>query len=253
VAVSAEVVWDQGLDIDYGRVLSAEPEARLAVLGVDTAIAQREVNRSKPNVTNEYGVVIPSPPAECIGRDCIFRNGQQECELTRHHLHSTGPDYVKDSKLAEKFRDLAILTVWLPECVHKDHHSRFEINVPIPHPKIMRQSKHEASIIRNLIGNYRNLKNNEKLLAQEASENGQRGLEKARKKFLEVREGLMDGIHDIRVIPEELITGALLLVAPEYPSTRIVKSENFALPGVLTKDEIPVVLSNAREITAQAA
>lgn len=205
------------------------------------------------NDTNEYGVVLPPPIADCLGEECNSKRDATECQLTKHHLHSTEPDYVNDGKLAERFRNLAILTVWLPECAHKEHHGEYQIHVPIPHPKVMRQAKYESSKIRDIIGNFRNLNSNERLLSEGPTEKGVRGLTRARARLLEDREQLIYEINEIKVIPEELVVGALLLAVPDYAHSRIAQGAGYVLPGILTKQEIPIVLSNAEHIFAEAA
>ncbi|MEX2006739.1 MAG: hypothetical protein WD877_00985 [Candidatus Saccharimonadales bacterium] len=212
----------------------------------------RSINR-RPNLTNEYSIALPPPPTGCM-ESCPFKKGKHRCELTEHHLHSTVPDYEAAGDLAIDFRELSVLTVWLPECVHHRHHMTFDIHVHIPSEKVMKWCIHEQKIIRNVVDISRRLRNTEKGLA-EAAEAGKEsfGLDQAKERFIEELDDALVGIQSIEVIPEELVTGALLVAAPEHAQARIARGSGVALTRTMTIKEVPLALSNLEAAMAEAA
>jgi hypothetical protein len=229
------------------------PYELVAVNGLSAVIRDEHQRLKELNTYNEYGIVQPPPISTCL-EDCAFKGEADECELTQHHLHSTKPEYKSDSKLAEKFRETSALTVWLHECAHREHHNRFMIHIPIPHPKVMKQGKYEGRKLKELVTNYRNINNTAYQLENGClSLKAERNLVKSLDKYRNRSDSLLESVMDLKVLPEELITGALLLVAPEFARPRLEKGGGFALTGVIDKKEAPLVLNNAQEILLQAA
>ena len=54
---------------------------------------------------------------------------------------------------------------------------------------------------------------------------------------------------EIEVIPEELVTGALLLVAPNHARSKILTGSSYALTGTIPKPEISVALDTGNRFT----
>lgn len=230
-----------------------KPEMQMALRALYHVILEIE---KKPTPTNKFGIVIPPAFAECVGEECRFRDGPDGCKLSRHHLHSTASDHENDSELAVEFRNLEPLTVWLPYCVHDGHHAEHRIHVPIPHPNIMRQAKYESGRVKKLITNHRENKNNEKMLntTPNLTRRGIRRLNGIRDQLAEHRETLLNEVvTGLEVIPDEIVTGALLLVASDLAQRRIRSGMEYTLPGVIDKSEIPIALANAHDAQAQAA
>src|ERR1051325_4319244 len=113
----------------------------------------------QPIPPNEFGIVLPPSFIKCIGEACKFRRGRDECIPNKHHLHSTLPFYQKAGDIALKFRELNILTVWMPECQHDIHHDMHELDVEAPATDIMRGAKDEAKKLDKVIQNYSELRN----------------------------------------------------------------------------------------------
>jgi len=240
VSVAAEV-----LQAEIAERRKKDLSGGIAIRGLAVVTRDKE-----PNVLNEYGVVIPPPMSECLGDACEFRGDEKTCQLTRHHLHSTAPDYEDEGKLAEDFRDLGILTEWLPECVHREHHNEYDIHVPIPHEKIMKRSQYENKKLKALLTNHRSASTNEGVLSTpDLPQKREKSLLKVREKLAEEREELLELIHSFEVVPEELITGALLLAAPEEARRRIAGGSGVVLPGLIRKPaEVPLAQRNLQEI-----
>ncbi len=196
-----------------------------------------------PVPTNEWGVVIPPPVLECIGEDCRFRGEEEACELTQHHLHSTEGEYERNGRVAYGFRKLLILTAWLPRCQHEIHHEEHEIEVPIPDEEVMREARRDSRRFRRLDSNTAEIMITAKGLAQpDISRKETFGLLNRRETAQEERELLLQAIGHIEVIPAELITGALLKMAPEVARRRIEEGSGYALTGTTPKDRIPGIL-----------
>lgn len=245
MSVAAEVLQQEITELDREKL-----SGQIAVSGLAVVTCEKS-----PNTWNEYGIVVPPPISECLGANCEFRGKEESCQLTRHHLHSTAPDYEEEGKLAENFRDLGILTVWLHECVHREHHNEFDIHVPIPHEKIMKRSQYENKKVKSLLTNYRSRNTNNVLLnTPDLPEKREKSLLKVQKKLSEEREELLELIHGFEVVPEELITGALLLAVPEVARRRIANGSGVVLTGLIRKPaEIMVAQSNLKEILLDAA
>ncbi|MBI4033710.1 hypothetical protein HY379_01795 [Candidatus Saccharibacteria bacterium] len=196
--------------------------------------------------TNEFGVVLPPPISECIGQECQFKNGYPNCILTRHHLHSSEPFYETAGRTAAEYRDLAALTVWIPECQHKIYHRKHEKDVPIPDLEVMKHCVDEARKLRVLKHNTRSIAGIDKVLAREETPKTEiKGTLRYRDGLIVAREKLIDDVLSIEVIPEELVTGALLTLAPNHARSRIIMGSDFVLPGLIVREQIPKSLEVA--------
>ena len=244
MSVAAEILQSELAELERPNLAD-----KLTVRGLAIVTSGRE-----PNDFNEFGLVVPPPIDECMGDGCAFRGTAEACQLTRHHLHSTAPDYEAEGELAEEFRDLGIMTAWLRECIHREHHNRYDIHVPVPHEKIMKRSRYENKKVKALITNFRTTKSNEEALNSSGlTENGKKSLNKVKERLLKERDELLEKINRLEVIPEELITGALLLAAPEIAQRRIKSGSGVALPGLIQKAaEVPFALNNLQEILEAA-
>ena len=199
-----------------------------------------------PVPTNEHGVVLPPTVEECVGGAC-------NCEPNCHHLHSTERLYVRGGRKAEEFRKIAALTVWLPECRHRIYHDVHELDVALPNIEVMRQCVRENRKLKKLNGNRKELDRTGELLAKtDLPDADVKGLLNKRDGLLEDKEELMERVKTIEIIPEELITGALLVAAPECARQRMLDGSGFVLTGIMSKEEIPLALSLGNEFLLQA-
>ena len=205
--------------------------------------------------TNEYGIVIPPPIGSCIGDLCRFKQPDEEsCESTVHHLHSTLDDYLENGRVAHRFRTLPILTVWLPGCRHQIHHEIHEISVRIPYQDIMSQGIREARRVRKLATIHSNLRTIKRELTGDGLTQKQiYGLQSVEEELYEDREEILPRIMTIEVIPEELVTGALLICAPDLAQRRLLAGTGYVLTGTLNRNEIPEAIDIANEILELAA
>lgn len=201
-----------------------------------------------PPLLNEYGISFAPIFKPCIGEKCCFRGASDECELTRHHLHSISEDYEAAGSIARKFRNLSVLTVWLHACRHREHHQRNEIHVPIPSVAVMKKCIDEQKLLRKLIDNHNEIQSHEAML--------ERGLDTRRSKGSTRRLGilrqrkpeLIEGVKTIEVIPAELVTGALIMVAPSHAYNRIRTGHPFAMTGTMAKKEVGRSLDFVQQI-----
>jgi len=174
--------------------------------------------------TNEFGIVIPPHPTECIGIDCKFCGGESPCELSRHHLHSSASFYEQAGEVAQQFRKLNALTVWLPQCQHDIHHKKHEIVVPIPSLDVMQQCIEEARILANITYNQKVHLNTERELEHpDIQISEKKGLRRFRAKLQVRQKELLEEVKTIEVIPEEIVTGALLFAAPNHARSKLIK------------------------------
>jgi|GEM_PF-4686129 hypothetical protein len=204
--------------------------------------------------TNEYGIVIPPPMLDCMRENCRFRGDNETCRLTQHHLHSSKPFHEAHGGLAAKFRELIHLTVWIYACRHNDHHDRHIIDVTVPFPEAMKQTITETRKLRRLDENYLAARGSEKIAVRPNQTEAEiAGLRRARDRFMQANEGLIEGVDDITVLPEELITGALLMMAPEYARARIMQGSGYVLTGNIPREEAAAALAFAQGLSLEKA
>lgn len=207
----------------------------------------------RPVQTNRYGIVIPPPVMECMGEECKFRKSQPKCLPNRHHLHSTEPFYEKAGTLATKFRELGVITAWMHECRHTDYHGQHYLDVPVPDRDVMEQAMYEASLLDRIVANYHETRAVSNILIKsKLSEAAERGLSRKRETLLSKRKELQKGTYEIEVIPEELVTGALLIVASNHARARIFEGSSFVLTGTMAKKDIPVALRIGKRTLSDA-
>lgn len=212
----------------------------------------QEYPERTPVLTNEFGIVVPSPMRDCMRENCRFRDINETCRLTRHHLHSSQPFYEAAGDLAADFQDLDFLTEWKYACRHNEHHNEHIIDVPIPRPEVMKQCIAEARILRRIDGNYRDIKSAEESVDRPGRTKAEiAGLGRAKEKFIVAREHLLKNIDNIEVIPEELVTGALWMTAPSIARSRTMMSSSYVLTGNIWRQEAPVALAFADNILSQ--
>ena len=200
----------------------------------------------RPIPTNESKIVLPPPILACMGEDCTLRGEADECELTRHHLESTLPFFEAAGKRAVKFRKLVHLTVWLPECRHKEEHDTHELEAPLPLEGVMAQAIQESRRLSRIDRSYRHLVGYDKTMAQAGRTHRDiEGVKRAREIQMIKHERLLNRDLNIEVIPEELVTGALLLSAPRVAEARLRQGSGFALTGNMRREEVPQALEFA--------
>lgn len=193
---------------------------------------------------SEEGVVVPPDTSlECLGDSCKSRKERETCTRAKHHLHSTEPDYEEAGPIATGFRDLSILTVWLFECRHDEHHGRHEIHVPVPALEVMREVIEEEKKIRQLMASQRELNQIPKLISKaDITLREKQGLQRRENALLHNKQQELEAVKRISIIPEQLITGAMLIASPKQAKSRILMGGEYALPGIITKQEIPRAL-----------
>jgi len=219
-----------------------------------SAILKRNGSNFPPRApvpANEFGIVIPPPVTNCIGEDCRFKNGDKECELNRHHLHSSLPFYESAGHVATTFRQLDVLTVWVHECRHAEHHSLHEIDVEVPSLEVMHECIDEARKIRSVYNSYHTISSITEQLARETSSEQRKRLKRARERLLNDRKDIVAKTESIEVIPEVLVTGALLFAASNYGQSRIVMGSDYVFTGTMRKKDITVAVANADEALAK--
>ena len=200
--------------------------------------------------TNEYGIVVPPHASGCMEDLCIWK-GEEEtsCEMTVHHLHSTFDTYLYEGRVSHKFRNLPVLTVWTPECRHQIYHEIHEIDVPIPNFDVMKQCIREARALKRLVGAHKELSDVTRELTQDGlSKKRIYGLENRQEELLEDKEEILGRVATIEVIPDELVTGALLICSPENAQRRLFTGTGYVLTGLLEKEQIPEAIDTANEI-----
>lgn len=226
------------------------------VIGVENVFSlEKRREEDKPATpTNEYGIVIPPVSMECQGETCPCRRENDSCAFTCHHLHSTKPYYENDEDQASKFRELSVLTVWIPDCQHRNQHDKYKVVVPIPRPEIMQQCIRETRWLKKINANRKNLSAaRREYIYQEFYERQTKGLKRRIDDLLDEKEELIDFVGKIEVIPEQLVTGSLLVAAPEVAQTRIADGSPYVLTGMIEKEEIPAAVETAEKAYAVAA
>ncbi len=201
-----------------------------------------------PVTSTELGIVIPPPMLDCWREDCRFSGDNEPCRLTRHHLHSSAPFYEAAGTLAADFRDLDYLTVWIYACRHKEHHDNHIIDVPVPSAEVMRQCIAETRKLRQIDSNYRDAKGIDKTAAQPGRTKAEiTGLRRVKEQLVLARKDLLKDVVSIEILPQELVTGALLITAPSHARSRIMMGSNYVLTGNILRDEAPAALTLAGE------
>lgn len=205
----------------------------------------------EPLPTNEFDIVIPPPVLECMGEDCTFRGDNDVCGLTQHHIESTEPHFEAHSPLAAKFRELVHLTVWMHECRHREHHNTRELIAPIPEDWVMERAVIESRRLRRIDVSFGAIRGLGKTMQEPGRTITEKeGVKRAQEKLMQKHEALLSQGLCIEVLPEELVTGALLTTAPEMAQARIWSGSEFVLTGNIHKDEAGEALRTAQEIVA---
>lgn len=179
---------------------------------------------------NSHGIVLPPPPIPCRAEGCKYSETDEGCQIERHHLHIGEPVHVSHSPLAEDFRGLRVLTVWMPECVHDDLHDENPFSVKPPEDDVMEQAIHEDMILKEIGKNFAVIRDIREKMA--LSDNGaatRRKLDDSYKKYSLWHETLLEGVGEIEVVPAQLVTGFLLIAAPTLARRRVIEKTGFAL------------------------
>lgn len=199
-----------------------------------------------PIPTTELGIVVPPPMLDCMREDCRFRADNETCRLTRHHLHSPMPLYEAAGPLAADFRDLDYLTVWIYACRHKEHHDEHTIDVPLPSAEVMKQCIEETRKLRQIDANYREVNGIDRAAVEPGLAKAEiLGLRRVREQLISARKDLLKDVASIEILPQELVTGALLITAPSHARSYIMMGSTYVLTGNILRDEAPAALSFA--------
>lgn len=222
-------------------------DSRLADL--DCSLSFQKHPERIPVPINELGIVVPPPMLDCMGEDCRFRDDNETCRLTRHHLHSSAPFYEAAGTLASDFRDLNYLTVWIYACRHNEHHDKHIIDVPLPSAEVMKQCITETRKLRRVDVNYHNVRGVDKTTAKPGRTKTEiTSLRRAKERLVSARKDLLKDVASIEILPQELVTGALLVTAPSHARSRIMMGSDYVLTGNILRGEAPTALISAREI-----
>lgn len=179
---------------------------------------------------NSHGIVLPPPPLPCLGEECKYSHAPEGCQFERHHLHIGEPVHIEHSQLAEDFRDLRVLTVWVPECVHDDLHNENPFSIKPPEDEVMRQVVHEDFILKGIGQNFSFIRTiREQMAMPDNGPSTRRKLDYAYKKYLSQHDYLLEGIKEIEIVPAQLVTGFLLIAAPKLARRRVIEKTGFAL------------------------
>jgi len=190
--------------------------------------------------TNEYGIVVLENPQPCAGEECRLRGSDEECYIDLDHLHHSGAYYEQDSPLAAEFQELDVLTRWVFRCVHESKHEAYPHNVPVPRRRIMKKVIPEARLLKEIEVNYRERTSMEAVLRRpDLSRHWQMETRKSLNRKYNDRKKLIKSVENIEFLPEEIVTGALLLAVPGHAESRLISNPNFMLPGTIRKEEVP--------------
>lgn len=201
--------------------------------------------------TNEHGIVLLPGLIPCEGPACHHRDGQDECFLDRDHGHHSAVHYENDSALAAEFRDLGVLKRWVHRCVHERKHKDYPGNVPIPSRPIMQIVIKEAGVVSALEANYRSVQGQQLIISHPYRlKEERRGANRELARLLQERPTLIRSLDNIEFLPQEMITGALLLVSAGRAQDRIYRNPKIVLPGTIRWNEVGKAWSVAEELLA---
>lgn len=202
--------------------------------------------------TNEFKIAIPPGILDCR-EDCKHKGDNSVCIQTRHHLHSTEVLYALAGEEAYDFRDLRGLTAWLYRCRHEEHHSTYNLFVPPPKRDVMRQGKSEERALRHLLGAHRQIEGDSRVIElPDTTINVVNGLKRARERLLIEKNRQLEKVLATEVLPEEIVTSALLIAAPRLAKGRIINGSGVTLSGLLKREELPLAIQRAQLYQDQA-
>lgn len=188
---------------------------------------------------NEYGIVVLDNPQHCNPETCVLTQRGHSCFVDLDHSHHSGEYYAKHSDLAEEFRSQEAVCTWLARCIHIAKHETYPSNVPIPSKKVMKQSIKEARLLRDMEAAYRATISLGAILEEPGltpwyRNATRRGLDQSIKE----KKKLVKSVDSIEFLPQEIVTGALLLVAPGEAWQRLVKDPRYVLPGTIRREDV---------------
>lgn len=219
----------------------------------DTVPRRRDVElRFSDDIpTNEHGIVVLENPRPCAD-NCHLRGFDEQCFIDLDHLHHSGAYYEYDGNLARRFRAEDALTRWVYRCRHEAKHQLYPYNVPVPRPEVMKRAVTESRLLRDIESNFRERSIIEASLERDRMKPKSREKAKRRldKKFKE-RKKLIRSIDDIEILPQEIVTGALLLALPGHAEDRLMRNPHYMLPGTIRRDDVFTAWRIADEILAR--
>jgi hypothetical protein len=159
------------------------------------------------------------------------------------------PFYEAAGPLAADYRDLDYLTVWIYACRHKEHHDEHIIDVPLPSAEVMKQCIEETRKLRRVDDNYRKVNGIDGIAGDPGLTKAEIvGLRRVREQLISARKDLLKDVASIEILPQELVTGALLITAPSHARSYIMMGSTYVLTGNILRDEAPAALSFAEEL-----
>ncbi len=202
--------------------------------------------------TNEYGIVVLENPQPCMGEDCPVRRDEEECFIDLDHLHHSEAYYDYNGSLAIEFRSQAALTRWVFRCVHNVKHSQYPHNVPIPRPQVMKQAIAEARLLHEIEVNYRNRTSLANVLERpDLRQWYRRAVRVNLDKHMKDKKKLVRSVDSIEFLPQEIVTGALLLASPGHAENRLIADPSYMLPGTIRRHEVRAAWQAANEMLAR--
>lgn len=199
--------------------------------------------------TNDHGIVVLENPQPCIGEGCHLRGEDEECFLDLDHLHHSAAYYEYYGPLAVEFRAQDVLSRWVFRCIHEKKHDLYPNNVPLPNRKVMERAITEARLLKEIEVNYRGRMALESNLERDdfpkfALKADRRNLDKHKKD----KKSLVKSVESIEFLPQQIVTGALLLASPGHAESRLIADPNFMLPGTIRPHEVLKAWRAAQEM-----
>lgn len=201
---------------------------------------------------NEYGIVTFGNPQPCLGEDCRHRRSDEQCFVDRDHLHHSAAYYEYKGSLPQEFRNEEALLRWVFRCVHDQKHQDYPFNVPLPRPHVMKGAIKEAKLLRDIEANYRARTSlGRVMLRDDLPKWSRRSTQKNIEREAKEKKKLLRSVDNIEFLPQEIVTGALLLAAPGNAQNRIIADPHYDLPGTIRHAEVFTAWQAAEEMIAQ--
>ena len=176
--------------------------------------------------TYESGIVVP-PKFECV---C----GIPGCRIDEHHNAFDGPYYKKapgirreaSRFIIQEFRNSVYNRFWIPRCKHEELHAETR-SVRRPKLEIVQGFVEEAGVLRRLDEAAVGLNWSARRIGNWSERRDRRRLEELlerRSQLEQKHETALTEVGSIQIIPEEVVTGALLFSAPDVARQRLLES-----------------------------
>jgi hypothetical protein len=200
---------------------------------------------------NEYGIVTLGNPQPCLGENCRHRGEAEQCFIDRDHGHHSAAYYEYQGGVASEFRNEEALLRWVFRCVHDQKHEDYPFNVPLPRTRIMKSAIKEARLLRDIEANYRaRVSLGGVVLRSDLPKWSIRAAQKNLDRGMKEKKRLLRSVEEIEFLPQEIVTGALLLPSPGHAQNRLIANPHYVLPGTIRPTEVFTAWSAAEEMLA---